>query len=142
MAKDLKAINKIPEEETFAGVPELQAVRLVLASTNIKEQLLSTTGFDTAYLQTPEDKREKWIVYKRWCPYTHAWLYEYCTGNIYGKQVGAKVWRDKVHSDLTSHEFDFIEVENTHTLYYNPVKDIVFSMHVDEPFIKMNSTEN
>jgi len=141
VAKDLKAINKLPEEETFAGVPELQAVRLVLASTNIKKQLLSTTDFDTAYLQTPEDKRDKWIVCKRWCPYTHAWIYEYCTGNIYGKQVGAKVWKDKVHSDLTSPEFGFIEVENTHSLYYNPAKDIVLSMHVDDPLIRTNSKE-
>ena len=57
----------------------------------------------------------------------HAWIYEYCTGNIYGKQVEANVWKDKVHSDRTSHEFGFIEVETTHSLYYNPAK----SMHVE-----------
>ena len=49
---------------------------------------------------------------KRWCPYLHKWVYKQCTGNIYGKQVGAKVWKDKVHSDVTSPELGFIEVQN------------------------------
>lgn len=136
VAKDLKAINKLPEEQTFAGVPEMSAVRLIIADTNPATDFVSTTDFDTAYLQTPEDKPEDWIVTKRWCPYSHKWVYEQCTGNIYGKQVGAKVWKDKVHSDLTSPELGFIEVQNTHSLYYNSTRQIILSMHVDDPLIR------
>ena len=69
------------------------------------------------------------------CPYLNKWVYKMCTGNIYGKQVGAKVWKDKVHSDLTSADFGFIEIQNTHSLYYHPVRDIKLSMHVDNPLM-------
>ena len=65
VAKDLKCINKLPEEQTFAGVPEMDAVRLIIASTESKEDKLSSTDFDTAYLQTPEDEKEDWILTKR-----------------------------------------------------------------------------
>ena len=142
VAKDLKVINKLPEEQTFAGVPEMSAVRLIIADTDTCKHKLSTTDFDTAYLQTPDDKEEDWILTKRYCPFTHKWIYEKCTGNIYGKQVGAKVWKDKVHSDLTSAAFGFTEIRNTHSLYYNPTRDIILSMHVDDPLIRTCSDDD
>ena len=142
VAKDLKAINKLPAALTFAGVPELAAVRLILAATDAKKHRVSTTDFDTAYLQTPEDDRKDWILTKRMCPYLNKWVYEMCTGNIYGKQVGAKVWKDKVHKDLTSADFGFIEIQNTHSLYYHPARDIKLSMHVDDPLVVTCSDED
>ena len=96
----------------------MSAVRLIIADTDTCKHKLSTTDFDTAYLQTPEDKEEDQILTKRYCPFTHKWIYERCTGNIYGKEVGANVWKDKVHSDLTSAAFNFTEIRNTHSLYY------------------------
>ena len=88
VTKDLKAINKLPEALTFAGVIELTAVRLILAATDAFKHRVSTTDFDTAYSQTPEDDRKDWILNKRMCPYLNKRVYELCTGNIYGKQVG------------------------------------------------------
>ena len=122
----------------------MAAVRLIIADTDTWRHRLSTTDFDTAYLQTPEDKEEDWILTKRYCPFTHKWIYERCTGNVrfYGKQVEAKVWKYKVHIDLTSTAFGFTEIRNTHTLYYNPARDIILSMHVDGPLIRTCSDED
>jgi hypothetical protein len=50
VAKDLKCKRKLPEEMTYAAVPELQAWRLMMASYVHGKHLISTTDFDTAYL--------------------------------------------------------------------------------------------
>ena len=52
VAKDLKSKRKLPEEETFAGVPGMEAWRLIIAAYDHKKHHISSTDFDTAYLQT------------------------------------------------------------------------------------------
>ena len=64
VAKDLKVVNKLPEDQIFARVPEMSAVRLIIADTDTCKHKLSITDFDTAYLQTPEDNEDDWILTK------------------------------------------------------------------------------
>ena len=86
VAKDLKVLRKLPEEETYAGVPGQEAWRLMMASYEHGKHFVSSTDFDTAYLQVP--KNGKLILVKRKCPLTEKWLYYWCTGVMYGMQTG------------------------------------------------------
>ena len=47
-----------------------------------------------------------------------------------------------MHKDLTSPDFGFIEIQNTHSMYYHPARDIKLSMHVDGPLVVTCSDED
>ena len=139
VAKDLKSRRKLPEEETFAGVPGMEAWRLIIASYNHETDRISTTDFDTAYLQTPPNG--KLILTKRRCPFTNRWIYEDCTGVMYGMQTGGCEWKGDITHKLTADQygFGFKELKNVSSVFYNAERDIIISIHVDDPLIKTKS---
>jgi hypothetical protein len=139
VAKDLKSKRKLPEEQTFAGVPGMEAWRLIIASYEHGKHHISTTDFDTAYLQTPPNG--KVLLTKRRCPITGKWIYENCHGVIYGMQDGGCEWKGDITHKLTAdeYEFGFVELKNVSSVFYNAEKDIIVSIHVDDPLIMTTS---
>ena len=144
VAKDLKTIRKLPEEETYAGVPGQEAWRLIIASYEHGKHRISSTDFDTAYLQTPENG--KMILIKRRCPFTGRWIYETCTGVIYGMQTGGCEWKGDITNKLTDKDknygFGFKELLNVSSVFYHAERDIIVSIHVDDPLIMTKSKED
>lgn len=144
VAKDLKTKRKLPEEETYAGVPGQEAWRLIIAGYEHGEHFISSTDFDTAYLQTPENG--KLILIKRRCPITGKWIYENCTGVIYGMQDGGCEWKGDITNKLTDKDkdygFGFRELLNVSSVFYHPGRDIIVSLHVDDPLIMTKSKED
>ena len=77
VAKDLKVRYTKPKEVTYSGVPTAEGFRLVVASTDVeKGDELSSTDFDTAFLQSFKwkDGRLVLIVYSD--PFTQPLVYE------------------------------------------------------------------
>ena len=144
VAKDLKVKRKLPEEETYAGVPGQEAWRLIIASYEHGKHRISSTDFDTAYLQTPENG--KLILIKRRCPINGRWIYELCTGVIYGMQTGGCEWKGDITNKLTDKDkdygFGFRELLNVSSVYFHPEREIIVSIHVDDPLIMAKSKED
>ena len=133
IAKDLKVINKRDPRETYAATPSVDGFRLMVASCNVDQgDELSSTDFETAYLQSTKwkDGRLVLIVYKD--PFTDELVYEWLSGVIYGMQSGAFDWKDTLSHYLTS-ELKFYEVANMLSMYHHSDKKITISCHVDDP---------
>ena len=62
MTKDLKCKYTKPKETTYSGVPTSEGFRLVITSTDIENgDELSSTDFDTAFLQSFKWKDDKLV---------------------------------------------------------------------------------
>ena len=81
VAKDLKCIHKLPKEQTYAPVPELSAFRLLMAAFDADTDRVSTTDFDTAYLQVPNSDTK--LRGKTKCPWAGEWIYVDIMGVVY-----------------------------------------------------------
>ena len=84
VAKDLKVKYTKPKEVTYSGVPTAEGFRLVIASTDVeKGDELSSTDFDTAFLQSFKWKDGKLVLICYYDPFTKETVYEWIDGVIY-----------------------------------------------------------
>ena len=68
--KDLKARRKLDPIQTYAAVPPLYGIRLMLALTNQPRYIKSTCDLVTAYLQQEEWDQGSWMLIKCCLLYT------------------------------------------------------------------------
>ena len=69
VAKDLKVKYLKPKESTYSPVPSAEAFRMVIATTDVtKGDELSSTDFDTAFLQSFKWKDGKLVLICYWDP--------------------------------------------------------------------------
>ena len=96
----------------------MEAWRLIIAAYDHKKHHISSTDFDTAYLQTPPNG--KLVLTKRKCPITGKWIYEDCNGVIYGMQDGGCEWKGDITHKLTAEEygFGFCELKNVSSVFW------------------------
>lgn len=139
VAKDLKCIHQMPEEQTYAPVPELMAFRLLMAAFDSSEDRISTTDFDTAYLQVPPDGTKMRGKYRD--PWTGEWIYVMILGIVYGLQIGGAKWLETIRGTLTSEPFNMKELENNKSVYINKEKGITVCQWVDDPIIISKTEE-
>ena len=93
MAKDLKVKYTKPKEVTYSGVPTAEGFRLVVASTDVeKGDEISSTDFDTAFLQSFKWKDGKLVLICYYDPFIKETVYEWIDGVIYGMQEGSRDW--------------------------------------------------
>ena len=87
VAKDLKARRKLPAIDTYAAVPAMYGFKLLIAAADGKTDIISTTDFKVAYLQSENRTDETtWVLIKYRCPFTGEWVYKWIMGEIYGGQ--------------------------------------------------------
>ena len=139
VAKDLKCIHKLPEEQAYAPVPELSAFRLLMAAFDAEVDRVSTTDVDTAHLQVPNSSTK--ILGKIRCPWTGQWIYVDIMGVVYVMQIGWQKWLEEVKGTLTSKPFNMKEIENNNSVYINAEKGIAVCCWVDDPVIICKTEE-
>ena len=63
VAKDLASRRKVPAIESYAVVPPAHGVRLILAQAD-GANIISTTDYKVAYLQSPNKEEIHWVWIK------------------------------------------------------------------------------
>ena len=60
---------------------------------------------------------------------------------MYGMQTGGCEWKGDITHKLTADQygFGFKELKNVSSVFYNAERDIIISIHVDDPLIKTKS---
>ncbi|OUT61652.1 MAG: hypothetical protein CBB71_04060 [Rhodopirellula sp. TMED11] len=140
VAKDLKARRKLPATSTYAAVPAMYGFKLLIAAADGKTDIVSTTDFTVAYLQSENrDDHTTWVLIKYRCPFTNQWIYTWIMGEIYGGQKAGKTWKDSLAHKMIM-VGGFVEVKNMENMFYHPYMQTAVSIHVDDPLI-VNKTE-
>ena len=142
VAKDLKVRYTKPKEVTYSGVPTAEGFRLVVASTDVeKGDELSSTDFDTAFLQSFKWKDGRLVLIVYWDPFTQSYVYEWIDGVIYGMQEGSCDWQKTLAYIMTTH-LNFKKVKNMESMYYNTEHQVTVPCHVDDPLVKARGSDN
>ena len=84
--KDLKVKRKLPDIKTYAAVPSHSAMRLLIAAADGSNNVVSTTDYKVAYLQSPNrTDPTTWVLCKYRCPDTDEWVYVWLMGRHQGR---------------------------------------------------------
>ena len=93
--KDLKVKRKLPDTQTYAAVPSHSAMRLLIAAADGSTNVVSTTDYKVAYLQSPNrTDSTTWLLSKYKSPTTGEWKYVWLMGEIYGGQEAGLCWKN------------------------------------------------
>ena len=93
--KDLKVKRKLPDTQTYAAVPSHSAMRLLIAAADGSTNVVSTTDYKVAYLQSPNRADPTtWLLVKYKEPQSGEWIYLWLMGDIYGGQTAGLTWKD------------------------------------------------
>jgi len=142
VAMDLKIFNTKPKTSTYAGTPTAEGARLIIASVDLKKgDKVSSSDFDTAFLQAFSWKDGRLMLIKYWDPFLDCWVYEWIDGAMYGMQEASLDWKETLCYRLTT-EMGFKEVANLQSVYHHPERKITVPVHVDDPLVKSSSEEN
>ena len=133
--KDLKTKRKLPDIQTYAAVPSHSAMRLLIAAADGSVNIVSTTDFKVAYLQSPNRADPTtWVLCKYRCPTTGEWKYVWLMGEIYGGQEAGLCWKDyRTHVMVVQGGLE--ELYNMESTYYHPDHGVSVSVHVDGPLV-------
>ena len=131
--KDLKAKRKLPDIQTYAAVPSHTAMRLLIAAADGAVNIVSTTDYKVAYLQSPNRADPTtWLLVKYKDPKSGEWIYLWLMGDIYGGQTAGLTWKDhRTHVMVVQGGFE--ELYNMESAYYQPEHGVSVSVHVDDP---------
>lgn len=161
---DLKCMHKVDPYLTYSAVPGLVAWKLMIGGTNLNVRVVSTTDFQTAFLQSFrfDEMGMDDVLCKLWNDDTRAFDYYMAEGSGYGMQIAAQVWKQTLDYHLTgvggpTHEkrcetnarllgvektdvepfvsLGFTELKNQGAVYKHIVRDIRVSIHIDDPWI-------
>ena len=130
--KDLKARRKLDPIKTYAAVPPLYGIRLMLALTNRQKYIKSTCDLVTAYLQQEEWDKGSWMLIKWKDPFTNEWVHAWLRGETYGLQTAGSGWKKSLVNRMIM-KGGFREVQNMENMYYHPERDIRTCIFVDDP---------
>jgi hypothetical protein len=141
VAKDLKCIHQREKKETYAATPGIDAVRLMIASTEVEDgHELFSDDFDCAFLQSMDYEDERLVLIVYYDPFLRKDVYEWICGVIYGEQTGASDWKRALAYIFTA-KMGFYEVKNMESMYHSTTREITASVHVDDPLMKSRSSE-
>jgi hypothetical protein len=161
---DLKCKHKVDPYLTYSAVPGLVAWKLMIGGTNLNIRVVSTTDFQTAFLQSFrfDEMGMDDVLCKIWNDETRTFDYYMAEGSGYGMQIGAQVWKQTLDYHLTgvggpTHEkrseanakllgvevtevkpfvsLGFTELKNQGAVYKHTSRDIRISIHIDDPWI-------
>ena len=104
----------------------------MLAMTNDKKYIKSTSDLVTAYLQQEEWDEASWMLIKWRDPFTGEWIYAWLRGETYGLQTAGSGWKKSLVNRMVM-KGGFTEVQNMENMYYNPERDIRTCIFVDDP---------
>ena len=130
--KDLKRKRQVDARKTYAAVPGQYGIRLLVAATNKRGHIKSTTDLVTAYLQSEEWDKGSYMLIKYRDPFTGEWVYVWLKGEVYGLQTAGSSWKKSLVTRMVMRG-GFIEVKNQENMYYHPEKDILCAVFVDDP---------
>ena len=139
--KDLKARRKLDPIQTYAAVPPLYGIRLMLALTNQPRYIKSTCDLVTAYLQQEEWDQGSWMLIKWRDPFTNEWTYAWLRGETYGLQTAGSGWKKSLVNRMIM-KGGFREVKNMENMYYHPERDIRTCIFVDDPLTSAPGEDN
>ena len=135
VAMDIKKLNPKPNEVTYAPVPSMEAIRLMIASFQHEEDIISSTDLDVAYLQSFKWKDNRLMLVCYWDFFLQEKVYEWIDGVIYGLQEGGHDWKETFCFRLCN-EMGFKECLNMQSTYYQPEKKVTVAAFVDDPLSK------
>ena len=135
VAQDLKKFGRAEAKDVYAPTPGFISLRFLLAAAPRSKYNISTTDFDTAYLQGNGHKEGDRKLFKLWDESTRSWTLYWLTGFIYGEQPAGKNWKDTLSGKLESESMGFVESKNAPSTYYNPSSQTKVSVHVDDPIV-------
>jgi len=135
VAQDLKKFGRAEAKDVYAPTPGFVSLRFLLASAPRSKYSISTTDFDTAYLQGDGHKDGGRKLFKLWDESSRSWTLYWLTGYIYGEQPAGKNWKDTLAGKLESASMGFAESKNAPSTYYNVNTNTKVSVHVDDPIV-------
>ena len=130
--KDLKRRRQVDARKTYAAVPGQYGIRLLVAATNKKGHIKSTTDLVTAYLQSEEWDEGSWMLIKYRDPFTEEWVYVWLRGEVYGLQTAGSSWKKSLVNRMVM-KGHFVEIRNQENMYYHPVRKVLVAVFVDDP---------
>ena len=139
--KDLKARRKLDPIKTYAAVPPLYGIRLMLALTNQLRYIKSTCDLVTAYLQQEEWEQGSWMLVKWRDPFTNEWVFAWLRGETYGLQTAGSGWKKSLVNRMIM-KGGFREIKNMENMYYHPERDIRTCIFVDDPLTSAPGEDN
>ena len=100
---DLKCKHKVAPYLTHSAVPGLVAWKLMIGGTNLNIRVVSTTNFQTAFLQSFrfDEMGMDVVLCKLRNNDTHTFDYYTTEGSGYGMQIAAKEWKQTLDYRLT-----------------------------------------
>ena len=109
--------------------------RLIVAAADPRVNIISTTDFDVAYLQT-ENRIDPttWVLIWYRNPHTGEREYTWIMGCIYGEQPAGHDWKHSLtHKMVVMGGFQ--EVLNMENMFYHPHWKVCVAVHVDDPIV-------
>ena len=140
VAQDLKIKGRLSPGEVHAGVPELSVLRLLVASFDSTKHRLSSTDYDTAYLQAEKSPIPHIIKFVDHL--SGKWVYANLYSALYGKQDSAFRWKATLKEGLS--EMGFCELCNVAINYRKNPGARTKQKHIDlrQSWLRENSAEN
>ena len=110
-------------------------MRLLIAAADGSTNVVSTTDYKVAYLQSPNrTDSTTWLLSKYKSPTNGEWKYVWLMGEIYGGQEAGLCWKNyRTHVMVVQGGFE--ELFNMESTYYHPDQGVSVSVHVDDPLV-------
>ena len=105
-------------------MPPAHGVRLILAQADGAKDIISTTDYKVAYLQSPNKDEIHWVWIKYRHPVSGNWVYTRIMGDIYGGQTAGVSWKNH-RTHVLVVKGGFMECKNMESIYYHPERGII-----------------
>jgi hypothetical protein len=131
VAKDLKCKRFVDTADSYAGVPAIKVVRMILAAR--AGDRISSTDLITSYLQANDFEEGESLLLKFWHPLLKNWIYKWSRGWIYGCITAGAAWQKTYREWMLS--IGFVECQNATSIYHHKQRDMIVSCFVDDPIM-------
>ena len=138
VAKDLKCKRFVDTADSYAGVPSIKVVRMLLAAR--AGDLISSADLITSYLQADDFDSGESLLLKFWNPLLKEWVYKWSRGYIYGCITAGAAWQKTYREWMLS--IGFVECQNATSIYHHKERDMIVSCFVDDPIIFAKTAED
>ena len=131
VAKDLKCKRFVDTADSYAGVPAIKVVRMILAAR--AGDRISSADLITSYLQADDFEEGESLLLKFWHPLLKKWIYKWSRGWIYGCITAGAAWQKTYREWMLS--IGFVECQNATSIYHHKQRDMIVSCFVDDPIM-------
>ena len=138
VAKDLKCKRFVDTADSYAGVPAIKVVRMLLAAR--AGDLVSSADLVTSYLQADNFDNGESLLLKFWNPLLKEWVYKWSRGYIYGCITAGAAWQKTYREWMLS--IGFVECQNATSIYHHKERDMIVSCFVDDPIMFAKTAED